>query len=430
MAAAAGGTAPDLVAAAGPAPMPAASTTSQQEELDSRASEFITQEQFTRRFTLPTTDSHGELVVTYAVGGLDSETAPTVLFIGGMFGGRYLASMAEHVGKNLGMRIIVPDRPGMGGSTVVNPSLRLSVWLETVPALMRAINAQHVSIAAHSCGVIYALNTIYEMPWILPRSNRKLYLFSPWVSPEHTDVTMLSLASHLPWGLINNFDSIIRFVNGTVMPTVHFSGMVSGVVSAPFTANRGDGRGDRSKPLERHERDDVCREYCGVSAAENSARSKVLMRTVFKESTLGASHDALLSLRKEVAGSWGVCDNYETYPHALDAKMRAFFQEEKKAKTSQETAPSNSAAAGSERFVLKTIWAEKDMMIGEKGEEYFNNCFQLFGENEGSSGNGEEPKCLFYESEVVPETNHETVCLPQYEALSRILRDILGPQGP
>ncbi|KAK9327011.1 hypothetical protein V1520DRAFT_349992, partial [Lipomyces starkeyi] len=91
-----------------PAPAP------QQQELESRAREYIAREKFNRRFTLPATDAHDELTMTYAVRGVDSDTAPTVLFIGGMFGGRLLASMTDHVGQSLGMRIVVIDRPGMG----------------------------------------------------------------------------------------------------------------------------------------------------------------------------------------------------------------------------------------------------------------------------------------------------------------------------
>ncbi|KAK9334952.1 hypothetical protein LIPSTDRAFT_3225 [Lipomyces starkeyi NRRL Y-11557] len=89
-------TTPDLVAEAGLAPAP--------------ATEYIAREKFNRRFTLPATDAHDELTMTYAVRGVDSDTAPTVLFIGGMFGGRLLASMTDHVGQSLGMRIVVIDR--------------------------------------------------------------------------------------------------------------------------------------------------------------------------------------------------------------------------------------------------------------------------------------------------------------------------------
>lgn len=306
----------------------------------------------------------------------------------------------------------------------MKPSLRLPVWLETVPVLMRTINARHVSLSAHSCGVIYALNTIYSMPWILPPSNRKLYLFSPWVAPDHSGVAFLSISSHLPSALINSFDSILRFGNSTVMPTVHFSGVISGAVSAPFSKTRRDNPTDSEARFQKHERDDLCREYCGVSAAEIAAQSKVLMRCVFSESIRGSNHEALLSLRKDVAGSWGSCDNYESYADALEAKLQEYDQHAEReeggsTRASAATAGLN-ASATQHRFVLKVFWAERDKMIGKKGREYFDKCFQRF-TRDGQSSNGEHKSCLSYESEEVPDTDHDTLCLPQYGALSKIL---------
>ena len=100
--------APDLIGASYP---PTPTTTSlNAKQLEVRASEFVKQEKFNRSFRLPATEAHGELNVTYAVGGLDSADAPTMLFIGGMMGGRYLASVADYVGMKRGTRIIVIDR--------------------------------------------------------------------------------------------------------------------------------------------------------------------------------------------------------------------------------------------------------------------------------------------------------------------------------
>lgn len=293
--------------------------------------------------------------------------------------------------------------------------------------LMRTINARHVSLSAHSCGVIYALNTIYAMPWILPPSNRKLYLLSPWVPPEHSGVTLLSLSSHLPSGLINGFDSILRFVNSTVMPTVHFSGVISGAVSTPFSKTRRDHSTDNEARFQKHERDGLCREYCGVSAAEVAAQSKVLTRCLFGESTRGSNHEVLLCLRKDVAGSWGPCDNYESYADALEAKLQEYYQhaegEEGESTRASAATEGLNAPATQHRFVLKVFWAEKDRMIGKKGEEYFDKCFQRF-IRDGPSSDGEHQGCLSYESETVPDTDHDTLCFPQYGALSKILEDI------
>ena len=55
----------------------------------------------------------------------------------------------------------------MGGSTPVPQKIRIQVWLETVPVLLRILNVEKVSILSHSAGTLYALNTIYHLRDIL-----------------------------------------------------------------------------------------------------------------------------------------------------------------------------------------------------------------------------------------------------------------------
>ena len=58
-------------------------------------------------------------------------------------------------------------RPGMGGSTPVPLKIRMKVWLETVPALLRKLGVEHVSLFSHSAGTMYALNTLVHHRSIL-----------------------------------------------------------------------------------------------------------------------------------------------------------------------------------------------------------------------------------------------------------------------
>lgn len=55
----------------------------------------------------------------------------------------------------------------MGGSTPVSLDIRMQVWFETVPALLRKVNVQHVSIVTHSAGGVYTLNTLAKLRSIL-----------------------------------------------------------------------------------------------------------------------------------------------------------------------------------------------------------------------------------------------------------------------
>ena len=181
----------------------------------------LSQPCFQRELELPETDAHPKLTVSYAVTGAQESAKGTVLFIGGMASCRYLAAVGSNGAQKAGVRLVVVDRyffpftslsvdlnqndsqhrrPGMGKSTNVETCQRIPVWLETVPLLMKELTADHVSIIAHSSGVIYALNTISMMPDILPPSHSAVYLFAPWVPPEHSARKWLS---KLPAPLIN-----------------------------------------------------------------------------------------------------------------------------------------------------------------------------------------------------------------------------------
>lgn len=285
----------------------------------------------------------------------------------------------------------------MGGSTPVKPSQRLAVWLETVPALMRVLGAQHVAVGAHSCGVIYALNTVYSMPWILSPTEPRLYLLAPWVTPDHTGISYLSLSSYMPSRAIGSFDSIVRFVNSNIVPAIQFS---SGLSTAP-----------------KHLRNDLCREFRGMSAAEAIAQSKATRKALFSEDTSGANHECLLLLKKEVAGSWGACESYQDYPAKLETKLKEYFQSRQ---DSDSTALGTSQSQ--QRLAIKVSWAESDLLIGKKGAAYFDACFKKFALRE--LGSGKDSTALLYDSEVAPETDHDTVFLPQCGVLPQMIKDI------
>lgn len=312
----------------------------------------------------------------------------------------------------------------MGGSTPVEPSQRLAVWLETVPALMRVLGAQHVAVGAHSCGVIYVLNTVYSMPWILSPTDPKLYLLAPWVSPDHTGISYLSLSSYIPSRAIGSFDSIVRFITSNIVPAIQFSSGLSATLSAPLavSSQHTDGTEGQDTRVSKHLRNDLCREFRGVSAAEAMAQSKVTMEALFSEDTSGANHECLLLLKKEAAGPWGACESYQDYPAKLESKLREHFasQRVRSGQDSDSHAPVTSQSQ--QLLAIKVFWAETDMLIGKKGAAYFDTCFKHFTLEE--LGSDADSTVLLYDSEVVPGTDHDTVFLPQCGILPQMIEDI------
>lgn len=60
---------------------------------------------------LPQTTDHPRLRVTYATtSNFSDETLPAILFIGPMFGSRYLTLEIDKLARDCGVRVIVPER--------------------------------------------------------------------------------------------------------------------------------------------------------------------------------------------------------------------------------------------------------------------------------------------------------------------------------
>ena len=76
-----------------------------------RAIAIIAQQKFHQIFTIPATDKHGPLKVTYAVlGKQDGDDVPTIMFCGGMFGMRYQGIYFDWLAGQEDVRMLVVDR--------------------------------------------------------------------------------------------------------------------------------------------------------------------------------------------------------------------------------------------------------------------------------------------------------------------------------
>jgi pimeloyl-ACP methyl ester carboxylesterase len=372
---------------------------------------------FHQSLSLPATLSHGPLRVTYAISGSEDENAPTVLLLGGMFGGRWIAVPAHHLALRDGVRVVCVDRwaahkisnfiitvsdihrPGFGGSTPVELSQRLSVWLETVPQIMKKLNTHHVALVAASSGTVFALHTVYNLPHILSPTNPYVVFLAPWVHPAHSKVNLMSLASHLPDSLIANYwNKLSHFLAITAAPVFESS---SGVLSA-FAATSSNlmprsKDKEKLKKIDREEEDKVYQKAFGMTREEHEMTFKLIVKYIFAEDTTGANHEALLCLKKGgVAGTsmWGICEDYGAFVPALADVWK------------------NRSDPGT-RLKVEAYFAESDMMIGQKGQNYFEECW-----NEENCGDA-----IAFEAISTIGTDHDSVGDPMNGAIERIIRE-------
>ena len=93
--------------------------------------EFICDSRFHRSFVIPADPEAGlqqPYRTTYADFG-DVSSGTVVLFCGALVGSRLCYSPIDQLAKAHHVRIIHPDRPGVGGSDNVEPAKRIQTWL-------------------------------------------------------------------------------------------------------------------------------------------------------------------------------------------------------------------------------------------------------------------------------------------------------------
>ncbi|KAJ8070848.1 hypothetical protein OCU04_001211 [Sclerotinia nivalis] len=307
---------------------------------------------FHKIFKIPATETHLELKVSYAIAGPSDKNVPTILFVAGMLGVRWLAFSFDHVATVEGVRIIFIDRPGFGGSTAVPLRNRLPVYLETIPLLLDHLNIKHVSLASHSAGTIYALNIIARLPHIICPGRPRITLLSPWVHQDLSSKTFLQVASMLPNSVINHWGSVINFVLNNATPMIASSGGAFAALKSSFFAP------GVAAETRREMAEQKIREGYGVSKETKKEMDNLVFKWAFLEDTTGLNDEARLCLKKTDDCSWDACEDYEEMVKSL-AEM-----------WTQRVERNQSAM-----LEVKIYLAEDDIMTGEKGKEYFRKCW-------------------------------------------------------
>lgn len=313
---------------------------------------------------------------------------PVVLWAGGMFGGRYQAFANDDICQKYRVRFLAIDRPGIGGTDLVNRNQRIQTWLDMVPALLNHVGVKHVHLAAHSAGTIFVLNTILHQRHLLHPTKPLAAFFGPWVHPSKSGKWGLSVVGLLPEVAIGTWHHWAKMINSNVAPVLRASGV--SVTKASRTPVIGI---SKTKVTEDSTIGD------GTETAWRKASEAVITNYVFAENVEGASHEALLCLRKgnTVWGEWLDID---------DAIQRIADNE----RASQASPRSEMA----EKLKFQVFFAEDDEMIGKRGQRWLEACFTQDGVSE----------FVHLESEVVLGTDHNNVLALQSHAMEKMIQTI------
>ncbi|KAL6863523.1 alpha/beta-hydrolase [Trichoderma novae-zelandiae] len=99
---------------------------------------------------------------------------------------RYITAFYDELALTLKLRLITPDRPGVGDSEPYTDGTSTPLsWPDDVYAICQTLKITKFSLMAHSAGAIYALATALRMPQHI---RGKIHLLAPWIPPSQMNV--------------------------------------------------------------------------------------------------------------------------------------------------------------------------------------------------------------------------------------------------
>ncbi|CAG8467795.1 4459_t:CDS:2, partial [Acaulospora colombiana] len=160
---------------------------------------FLAAPRLTQRVRL----SSGRVVSFSEVG--DRNGFPVFVFLG-MGCVRYFIAFFDELAMSYGLRLICPDRPGIGLSDDVKTDEQdVLKWPDVIDELCNILDIPQFSLMAHSAGAPYALACAIRIP---QRIKGTIYLVCPWVST--------SVANNFKW---------LRFVPTPIMRFTNSAGI-------------------------------------------------------------------------------------------------------------------------------------------------------------------------------------------------------------
>ncbi|KIX04993.1 uncharacterized protein Z518_05865 [Rhinocladiella mackenziei CBS 650.93] len=137
---------------------------------------FLGAPRFTQKIRHPRTGR------TIAFSEVGDPNGFVVLCCVGMGLTRYLTAFYDELARTLRLRLIAPDRPGVGESSPVpEASCTPLNWVDDVAVICNSLEITRFSLLAHSAGAIYALATALKMPQYI---RGRIHLMAPWIPPS------------------------------------------------------------------------------------------------------------------------------------------------------------------------------------------------------------------------------------------------------
>ncbi|ORY62418.1 uncharacterized protein BCR38DRAFT_486673 [Pseudomassariella vexata] len=157
---------------------------------------------------------------------------------------RYIMGFYDELALTLKLRLITPDRPGVGDSESYTDGTATPLsWPDDVYAICQSLKITKFSILAHSAGAIYALATALRMPQHI---RGRIHLLAPWIPPSQMNVFGTSQAMP-PTNAIPTSQRILRALPTTFLKAANSSFMsaTSSSITSSLPKSKDARRGKR-----------------------------------------------------------------------------------------------------------------------------------------------------------------------------------------
>lgn len=196
---------------------------------------------------------------------------------------RYITAFYDELALTLNLRLITPDRPGVGASEPhVDGTDQPLRWPDDVLAICQHLKLTKFSILAHSAGAIYALAIALRMPQHI---RGRVHLLAPWIPPSQMSVIGTQQES-LPVSAMPYSQRFLRSLPTTFLKAANSNFFSTTSASITTSLPKSPRRSRRkSMPME-------APEFANASRRESSKQTKV---QEFKYDLSSSTQDVAIS---------------------------------------------------------------------------------------------------------------------------------------
>lgn len=190
---------------------------------------------------------------------------------------RYITAFYDELALSLGLRLITPDRPGVGESDAIVESERTVLnWPDDVLYICQSLKITKFSLLAHSAGAIYALATALRMGNHIVG---KIHLLAPWIPPSQMSAMEAQLQGTTGMksgrvGTLPTSQRILQALPTSFLKVANSSFMTATSSSLTTSLPRGRSSRKRKDKEKDRDRDRIGEEYNIAKVGENGSSER------------------------------------------------------------------------------------------------------------------------------------------------------------